>query len=167
MVTDWAAPVTCRLRSFVNHSIKVTSMKPVNGGGGKDKQQPDAAEKKVNKKDAAQASKIRRDSDSSEQTQSDGDSGKSSKSSLKLKTKQLPKEKSVAVAPHSTTYGTATNSISSSKPIIRPSKKRDDYQSAAVREKIVGERGLYRRRETNLQVTHPELKNLQSAKFKK
>ncbi|NDC07725.1 MAG: hypothetical protein EBZ75_00025 [Oxalobacteraceae bacterium] len=142
-------------------------MKPVNGGGGKDKQQPDAAEKKVNKKDAAQASKIRRDSDSSEQTQSDGDSGKSSKSSLKLKTKQLPKEKSVAVAPHSTTYGTATNSISSSKPIIRPSKKRDDYQSAAVREKIVGERGLYRRRETNLQVTHPELKNLQSAKFKK
>ena len=142
-------------------------MRPVNGTAGKSEKQSGDTDKKSTKRDAERSRAVRLDTDSSEETQSYESSGKSSKSSPKVKTKQLPKKKQVSVAPHSTTYDTATNALSSSKPIIRASKKRDDYQSTAAREKMIGKKGAYRKRETNLQVNHPELKSLQSAQRKK
>ena len=142
-------------------------MRPVNGTAGKSEKQSGDTDKKSTKRDAERSRAVRLDADSSEETQSYESSGKSSKSSPKVKTKQLPKKKQVSVAPHSTTYDTATNALSSSKPIIRASKKRDDYQSTAAREKMIGKKGAYRKRETNLQVNHPELKSLQSAQRRK
>ena len=148
-------------------------MRPVNGSGRKGEQQSDDADKDL-KKRAGNAgekvkkhSKVRRDSSSSEETQSDGGPGESSKLSLKQKTKQLPKAKPVSVAPHSTTYGTDTNAFSSSTPTIHPSRKRDEYQSAAIREKVIGEKGRYRQPEPNLQGSHPELKRLWLKQFEK
>ncbi len=142
-------------------------MRPVTGVNGNSAKRSGDADGKDSKRGAERGGEVHHDIDSSEETQSDTSSEKSKKTSLKVKTKHLPKEKPVSVAPHSTTNLKPADTLSSSKPVIRSSKKRDDYQNDVKREKIIGEKGSYRRRETNLQASHPELQFIQLAKFKK
>lgn len=140
-------------------------MRSVTGATCKSEKQADDANKKDSKRHTEESSKNRHDIDSSDESRSEGSLGEAGEKVPKMNSKQPSKnkDKDVRIAPNSTTY----SQPSVTYPRIRPSSKREIYQSKVKRELAIGAQGEHRRREVDLQRIHPNLKSLQEVQRKK
>jgi hypothetical protein len=140
-------------------------MRRVNGTNSNSEKQSSNTNKKDSKREAEKSRKTRHDIDSSDEGRTEESLRESGKKAPKINSKQPPKnnDKQVLVAPNSTTY----SPTSSTDPRVRPSSKREAYQSKVKRELEIGMQGKHRKREGDLKGNHPELKSLWQAQRQK